>query len=67
MFVVTEADAAAIRDVFHQEGELSAAIELRPAIPRDHRQREGASMRPNYRRFDAAARTTPSGDAVAPL
>ena len=29
MFVVTEADAAAIRTVFEQEGELSAAIELR--------------------------------------
>jgi hypothetical protein len=27
--VVTEAYAAAIRGVFHQEGELSAAIELR--------------------------------------
>ena len=33
MFVVTEADAAAIRDVFHQEGELSAAIELRRRFP----------------------------------
>jgi hypothetical protein len=29
MFVVTEADADAIRTVFNQEGELSAAIELR--------------------------------------
>ena len=29
MFVVTEADAAAIRAAFDQEGELSAAIELR--------------------------------------
>ena len=29
MFVVTEADAAAIRTVFDREGELSAAIELR--------------------------------------
>jgi hypothetical protein len=29
MFNVTEADAAAIRAVFDQEGELSAAIELR--------------------------------------
>ena len=29
MFVITEADAAAIRAVFEQEGELSAAIELR--------------------------------------
>jgi hypothetical protein len=29
MFVVTEADAAAIRTIFDEEGELSAAIELR--------------------------------------
>jgi hypothetical protein len=33
MFVVTEADAAAIRAVFNQEGELSAAIELRRRFP----------------------------------
>jgi len=33
MFVVTEADAAAIRTVFEQEGELSAAIELRRRFP----------------------------------
>jgi hypothetical protein len=33
MFVVTEADAAAIRAVF-DEGELSAAIELRRRFPR---------------------------------
>ena len=33
MFVVTEADAAAIRTVFDQEGELSAAIELRRRFP----------------------------------
>jgi hypothetical protein len=29
MFVVTEAEAAAIRAVYEQHGELSAAIELR--------------------------------------
>jgi hypothetical protein len=29
MFLVTEADATAIRTIFEQEGELSAAIELR--------------------------------------
>ncbi len=29
MFIVNEADAAAIRTVYEQEGELSAAIELR--------------------------------------
>jgi hypothetical protein len=33
MFVITEADAAAIRAVFDQEGELSAAIELRRRFP----------------------------------
>jgi hypothetical protein len=32
-FVVTEADAAAIREVFEREGELSAAIELRRRFP----------------------------------
>jgi hypothetical protein len=33
MFLITEADANAIRTIFHQEGELSAAIELRRRFP----------------------------------
>lgn len=33
MFLLTEADADAIRTLFHQEGELSAAIELRRRFP----------------------------------
>jgi hypothetical protein len=33
MFVVTEAEATAIRTVFEQEGELSAAIEVRRLFP----------------------------------
>jgi hypothetical protein len=33
MFVVTEADAAAIRAVYQQRGELSAALELRRRFP----------------------------------
>jgi hypothetical protein len=33
MFVVTEAEATAIRTVFDQEGELSAAIEVRRRFP----------------------------------
>ena len=33
MFLVTEAEADAIRTIFHQEGELSAAIELRRRFP----------------------------------
>ena len=33
MFVVSEAEAAAIRAVYEQRGELSAAIELRRLFP----------------------------------
>ncbi len=33
MFAVTEADAAAIRTAFHEDGELSATIELRRRFP----------------------------------
>jgi hypothetical protein len=33
MFVVNEADAAAIRALFEQEGALSAAIEVRRRFP----------------------------------
>jgi hypothetical protein len=33
MFVVTEAEAAAIRAAFEQRGELSAAVELRRLYP----------------------------------
>ena len=33
MFVVSEAEAAAIRAIFEQRGELSAAVELRRRFP----------------------------------
>ena len=33
MFVVSEANAAAIRALFHQRGELSAVVELRRLFP----------------------------------
>ena len=33
MFAITEAEAAAIRAVFEQRGELSAALELRRLFP----------------------------------
>ncbi len=33
MFMASEADAAAIRAAFHEEGELSAIIELRQRFP----------------------------------
>jgi hypothetical protein len=33
MFVVTEAEAAAIRAILHEKGEFSAAVELRRLFP----------------------------------
>jgi hypothetical protein len=33
MFIVTEADAAAIRAVYQQRGEFAAAVELRQRFP----------------------------------
>jgi hypothetical protein len=45
MFVVTDADAAAIRTAFKQGGEFSAAVELRrrfPGIPDNASAREYA-------------------------
>jgi hypothetical protein len=33
MFIVTEADTAAIQAAFHEGGELSAAVELRRRFP----------------------------------
>jgi len=49
MYVVTEADAAAIREVYERDGELSAAIELRhrfPGITDNARAREQARSGP---------------------
>ena len=55
MFVVTEADAAAIRAVYQQRGEFAAALELRRRFPGHHRQRAGTRVRPHHRRLEAAA------------
>ena len=33
MFCVTEAEAAAIRAIFHERGEFAAAVELRRLLP----------------------------------
>jgi hypothetical protein len=64
MFLVTDADAAAIRTIFEQEGELSAAIELRrrfPGIADNTR----ARVRPDHRRVAAVTASTGRGDPVA--
>ena len=48
MFAVTEADAAAIQAVIHEDGELSAAIEVRRRFPGIT---ENANSRGNARGF----------------
>jgi hypothetical protein len=65
MFLVTDADATAIRTIFEQEGELSAAIELRRRFPGNRRQHEGARVRPDHRRVAAATASTGRSDPVA--
>jgi hypothetical protein len=54
MFVVTEADVAAIRAVYEQRGELSAAVELRRRFP-------GITDDPQARRQLTPAASTGSG------
>jgi hypothetical protein len=53
MFVVTEADAAAIRAVYQQRGEIRGRGRAAPAVPVHHRQRAGAGVRPDHRRLEA--------------
>ena len=55
MFVVTEAEAAAIRAVYEQRGELSAAVELRRPFPAS----------PTTRRRGRAPGPSPAGAAAA--
>jgi hypothetical protein len=58
MFVVTEAAAAAIRAIFEQEGELSAAIEVRrlfPGITDNGKARECARTIAGWKPLPAAA------------
>ena len=58
MFVVTEADAAAIRAIFDKEGELSAAIEVRrlfPGITDNAKARECARIIAGWKPLPAAA------------
>ena len=65
MAIVTEAAAAAIHAVFNQEGELSAAIELRRRFPGIT---DNAKARAHVRtiaRVDAAAVATVLSDPAA--
>ncbi len=60
MFLVTEADATAIRAIFNEEGELSAAIELRRRFSGSLTTRRRAGDR----RMEATAGRVSVGDPV---
>jgi len=58
MFVVTEADAAAIRAVYEQRGEFAAAVELRrrfPGIADNEQARKCARTIASWKRLPAAS------------
>ena len=65
MFVIIEADAAAIRATFDQEGELSAAIEMRRRFPGITDNTKARTCAGEYRRVDAACSPTKPGCAAA--
>jgi hypothetical protein len=57
MFVVSEAEAAAIRTIFEKEGELSAAIEVRrlfPGVTNNAKAREHARIIAGWRPIAAS-------------
>ncbi len=66
MFMVTEADAAAIRTAFHEEGELSAIIELRQRFPGITDHAEARACARTISRLAGAARSAVPGGAAAP-
>ena len=53
MFVVTEADAAAIRAVYQQRGEFAAAVELRRRFPGITDDAQARALRAHHRRLEA--------------
>ena len=55
MFVVSEADAAAIRAVYEQRGELSAAVELRQLFPGIFSTAQAKGVCAHHRGLEAAA------------
>jgi len=63
MFVVTEADAAAIRAVYEQRGEFAAAVELRRRLAgiTDNAQARGGCA--HHRWLETAAAATGEADA----
>ena len=57
MYVVTEADAAAIREAYETGGELIDCSSAATAFPRHHRQRYGQGAGTSDRCMDAAPKS----------
>jgi hypothetical protein len=65
MFVVTEAEAAAIRAVYQQRGEFAAAVELRRRFPGIADNAQAREVRPHHRQLEAAAAAAGEANAEA--
>jgi hypothetical protein len=59
MFVVSEAEAATIRAIFHEKGEFSASVELRRLFPDGHS--TGAGVHSDNCRLVAVAQWATAG------
>ena len=63
MFVVTEAEATAIRTAFGQSGELVAAVELCRLFPLITDTHAGGRVRSDHGRLEAVGHAAASGQA----
>ena len=54
------------RDRVRKLGRAVGCYRVAPTVPRGHRQREGAGVRPDHRRVNAKARAAPPSYAAAP-
>ena len=64
MFVISEAEAAAIRATYKQRGEFSAAIELRQLFP-GITDNAGAGVRAHDRQLEATAQAATTGESAS--
>ena len=64
MFVVTEAEATAIRTAFDQGGELAAAVELRRLFPGVTDNAQARECARTIAAWEAAARRSPGWQAA---
>ncbi len=66
MYVVSEADAAAIREAYETGGRVVRCHRATPPLPRHHGQRQGAGAGEGYRWVATAAKPSTEGSQAIP-